>query len=33
MDKIFTQNDIDKDPLFQVKQIDRETTIPARREY
>jgi hypothetical protein len=33
MDKIFTQNDIDKDPLFNVKQIDRETTLPARREY
>lgn len=33
MDRVFTQSDIDKDPLFQVKQIDRTTTLPARRRY
>ena len=33
MDKIFTQNDVDKNPLHAVYQIDRETTLPARRLY
>lgn len=33
MDLIFTEKAIDKDPLFQVQQIDRQTTLPARRVY
>jgi len=33
MDLVFTEKAIDKDPLFHVKQIDRETTLPARRVY
>ena len=33
MDKIFTQKDIDKHPMHTVYQINRETTLPARRQY
>ena len=33
MDKIFTQKDTDKHPMHTVYQINRETTLPARRQY
>jgi len=33
IDRVFTEKAIDKDPLFKVPQIDRATTLPAKREF